>query len=261
MASGQAAPFLRELVQTGKFHGRTGMDGHSLPAPTITPVSEDAVGLMADILEKSETPVTLLVTGVFANIATLLLSYPHLKQKISEISIMGGSYYRGNWSPVAEFNVWADPEAADVVMRAGIPFTLYGLDVTHQAYLRRDEYAALRTYQNPVADFIADLFDFFSKSCIEDRGHPGCLVHDACAVAGLMDPSLFRYMDTSAHMDLDGGITRGGCVIELRPQGWPRKEEVNAKVATWVDRPRFTRLLLDLCASYTHPQKGAGHEA
>ena len=91
--------------------------------------------------------------------------------------------------------------------------------------------------------------------------YPGCLVHDACAVAGLMDPSLFRYMDTSAHMDLDGGITRGGCVIELRPQGWPRKEEVNAKVATWVDRPRFTRLLLDLCASYTHPQKGAGHEA
>ena len=261
VASGQAAPFLRELVQTGKVHGRTGMDGHSLPAPTITPVSEDAVGLMADILEKSETPVTLLVTGVFTNIATLLLSYPHLKQKISEISIMGGSYYRGNWSPVAEFNVWADPEAADVVMRAGIPFTLYGLDVTHQAYLRRDEYAALRTYQNPVADFIADLFDFFSKSCIEDRGHPGCLVHDACAVAGLMDPSLFRYMDTSAHMDLDGGITRGGCVIELRPQGWPRKEEVNAKVATWVDRPRFTRLLLDLCASYTHPQKGAGHEA
>ena len=112
VASGQAAPFLRELVQTGKFHGRTGMDGHSLPAPTITPVSEDAVGLMADILEKSETPVTLLVTGVFTNIATLLLSYPHLKQKISEISIMGGSYYRGNWSPVAEFNVWADPEAA-----------------------------------------------------------------------------------------------------------------------------------------------------
>ena len=80
VASGQAAPFLRELVQTGKFHGRTGMDGHSLPAPTITPVSEDAVGLMADILEKSETPVTLLVTGVFTNIATLLLSYPHLKQ-------------------------------------------------------------------------------------------------------------------------------------------------------------------------------------
>ena len=76
-----------------------------------------------------------------------------------------------------------------------------------------------------------------------------------------MDPSLFRYMDTSAHMDLDGGITRGGCVIELRPQGWPRKEEVNAKVATWVDRPRFTRLLLDLCASYTNPQKGAGHES
>ena len=91
MASGPAALFLRELVQTGKFHGRTGMDGHSLPAPTITPVSEDAVGLMADILEKSETPVTLLVTGVFTNIATLLLSYPHLKQKISEISIMGGS--------------------------------------------------------------------------------------------------------------------------------------------------------------------------
>lgn len=248
VASGQASPFLRELVQTGKFHGRTGMDGHSLPPPSVSAVSGDAVGLMAEILEKSDTPVTLLVTGVFTNIATLLLAYPHLKEKIAGLSIMGGSYYRGNWSPVAEFNVWADPEAADVVMRSGIPFTLYGLDVTHQAYLRREEYAVLRTFQNPVADFVADLFDFFSRSCMEERGHPGCLVHDACAVAGLMDSTLFRYLDTTAYMDLDGSVTRGGCVIELRP--WRRPEAPNARVATWVDRPRFVQLLLRQCASY-----------
>lgn len=261
VASGQAAPFLRELVQTGKFHGRTGMDGHHLPPPATKPASSDAVGLMAKILEESETPVTLLVTGVFTNIATLLLAYPHLKSKIAEISIMGGSYYRGNWSPVAEFNVWADPEAADVVMRSGIPFTLYGLDVTHQAYITREEYRALRTYRNPVADFIADLFDFFSKSCIEERGHPGCLVHDACAVAGLIDPTLYRYVETSAQMDLDGGLTRGGCVIDVRPEGWPRREPVNARVATWVDRPRFVQLLLDSCASYSKTGEGGSHEA
>ena len=135
------------------------------------------------------------------------------------------------------------------------------LDVTHQAYITREEYRALRTYRNPVADFIADLFDFFSKSCIEERGHPGCLVHDACAVAGLIDPTLYRYVETSAQMDLDGGLTRGGCVIDVRPEGWPRREPVNARVATWVDRPRFVQLLLDSCASYSKTGEGGSHEA
>ncbi len=250
VASGMEGPFLKELVQTGKFHGKSGMDGHHLPDPVTKAASDDAVGLMAKILEESDEPVTLIITGVFTNVAVLLLAYPHLKSKISKISIMGGSYYRGNWSPIAEFNVWADPEAADVVMRAGIPFDMYGLDVTHQAYLKREEYAELRTYNNPVADFIADLFDFFSKSCIEDRGHPGCLVHDACAVAGLIDPSLFRYIDTHVQMDMDGDITRGGCVVELRPKGWPRDDEVNSKVAVWVDRIGFMKLLLDSCAYF-----------
>lgn len=250
VALGRSQPFLQKLILAEKFHGKSGMDGHNLPQPLSKPVKEHAVELMAQTLEQSEDPVTLIVTGPFTNIATLLLCYPHLHHKIGSISAMGGSYYRGNWSAIAEFNVWIDPEAADILMRSGIPFLLHGLDVTHQAYITRQEQTALRGMQNPVADFVADLFEFFSKSCIDFRGHPGCLVHDACAVAGLIDPSLFRYEDSVIEMDLDGRHTRGGCLIDTRPDAWHQRRRTHGKVAAWCDRERFVTLLLESCRAF-----------
>jgi len=250
VAMGRTGPYFENLVLGEKFHGKSGMDGNSLPQPVTKPVDMLAVELIANVLEESDEPVTLLVTGPFSNIATFLLAYPHLHHKIDCLSLMGGSYYRGNWSPIAEFNVWIDPEAAEVLMRSGIPFYLHGLDVTHQAYIRRDEYAELRRINNPVSNFIADLLDFYSKSCIDERNHPGCLMHDATASGCLIDPTLFSYLDSFVHMDIDGKLSRGGCLIDVRPEAW-RTGEIpnNGKVATWVDRERFVDLVISSCRS------------
>jgi pyrimidine-specific ribonucleoside hydrolase len=256
VAMGRRGPFFQELILAEKFHGKSGMDGHHLDEPITKPIDRDAVSLMAEIIESSEEKVYIIATGPLSNIAAFILGYPHLIQKIECISIMGGSYYRGNWTAIAEFNVWIDPEAADVVFRSGIPFYLHGLDVTHKAYITREEYAILREINNPVANFVADLFDFFSVSCIDIRKHPGCLIHDACASACLINQSLFEYRCTSVVMDLYGKYSKGGCLIDMRPGNGVENSFQKAMVAVDVKRETFVQLVIDSCRILGNQEKG-----
>ncbi len=244
VAAGRDKPIHNDLTISIGIHGKSGMDGPNLPEPSIEAVSLDAVALIAELVRDSSEKVTLVATGPFTNIALFLLAYPHLKQKIECISVMGGGIQRGNRRAVAEFNIWNDPEAAQVVMESGLPIILHSLDVTQKAYIKREEIELFRRMNNKVSLFVADLLDFFAISCIEKRGFPGCLMHDSCAVMSLIHPGIFKYFDAHVSIELDGRITRGSCTVDSREDS---ANLANCRVAIDVDRNAFLKYLLESC--------------
>ena len=257
VAMGAAKPMFDPLRTGANVHGESGMEGPVLPALSTLPSPLRAVELMAQVVEQSTQPVVLIVTGPCTNVATFLLSYPHLHSKIECISIMGGGFKEGNRTQVAEFNIWQDPEAAQVIMASGLPVALYGLDVTHKALVLPEEFALFRQQGDSISEFVAQLLDYYSVFYTSPTGGglAGCPMHDACAVAGVMEPRLFTYEQCGIEIDLDGRLTRGGCVIDLRPE--PRREfPYNGKVALDVDREGFLSLLLAACRTLAQQKEG-----
>ena len=135
VAAGAAAPLRRPLRVSANVHGASGLDGADLPEPAVAPRPEGALELLRRTLEAADGPVTLIPTGPLTNIALLVRTYPALLERIGAICLMGGAVGEGNVTASAEFNIWADPEAAAIVFECGRPLTMIGLDVTHQARL------------------------------------------------------------------------------------------------------------------------------
>ncbi len=242
---GRKNPFMKEVIVANDVHGESGMDGPVLPIPTTKPYPMFAAEFIADEVEKCPTKMTLVAVGPFTNIATFLLAYPHLHSKIEKIHVMGGGIYEGNRTYLAEFNVWNDPEAAKVVTNSKIPVHFFGLDVTHRAVILKEEFEIFRNEKGPIFQFVADLLDFFAICYIGERGLPGCPMHDSCAVASLIDLSLFVGEEAFIDIELDGK-SRGGCVVDLRPVG--RRVDANNGFFYYdVDRPRFLQLIIDSC--------------
>lgn len=161
VAAGAPKPLARELIIADNVHGESGLDGPTLPDPAFAPQAMTALELMVKCLRESPEPVTLVPTGPLTNIALLLAAYPELKPNIARIVLMGGAAGAGNWTPAAEFNIYVDPEAADMVFQSGIPITMCGLDVTHEAQVMDEDIARVRAIANPVARCVAGLLDFF----------------------------------------------------------------------------------------------------
>nr|WP_308563406.1 nucleoside hydrolase [uncultured Klebsiella sp.] len=147
VAGGALKPLMRELIIADNVHGESGLDGPALPEPGFAPHACTAVELMAKTLRESIEPVTIVATGPQTNVALLLNSYPDLHAKIARIVIMGGAMVLGNWQPAVEFNIYVDPEAAEIVFQSGIPVVMAGLDVTHKAQIHVDsrQYGAYLT--------------------------------------------------------------------------------------------------------------------
>ncbi|EPD0010926.1 nucleoside hydrolase, partial [Escherichia coli] len=139
VAGGAVKPLMRELIIADNVHGESGLDGPALPEPTFAPQNCTAVELMAKTLRESAEPVTIVSTGPQTNVALLLNSHPELHSKIARIVIMGGAMGLGNWTPAAEFNIYVDPEAAEIVFQSGIPVVMAGLDVTHKAQIHVED--------------------------------------------------------------------------------------------------------------------------
>lgn len=135
VAGGARKPLMRELIIAENVHGESGLDGPALPEPDFTPQACTAVELMAKTLRESPQPVTIVATGPQTNVALLLNSHPELHDKIARIVLMGGAMVLGNWQPAAEFNIYVDPEAAEIIFQSGIPVVMAGLDVTHRAQI------------------------------------------------------------------------------------------------------------------------------
>ena len=191
------------------------MDGADLPEPSGPPASTDAIGFIIDTC-RTHDGVWLVPTGPLTNIALALRAAPDLGERIAGISLMGGGSF-GNRTAVAEFNIWADPDAASVVFGYGGPLIMSGLDLTHQFQATPERIARVRALPGRLAALLADLFEFFSASYVRRHSDMlGAAVHDPCAVLALTHPDLFSRRPSHVVVESTGEHTRGQTVIDRR---------------------------------------------
>jgi inosine-uridine nucleoside N-ribohydrolase len=246
VAAGAARPLVGELVVAADAHGETGLDGPALPAPAARPVEAHAVDFLADTLLAAHEPVTLLALGPLTNIALLLALRPEAVERVHRLVLMGGAIGPGNMTPAAEFNTWTDPEAAHRVFTSDLDVTMVGLDVTNRAVLTREDADLLRG-SGAVADAVAAMLDFYLGFYLEAYEHGGAPIHDAVAMAYVMDPALLTTFRRPVEIELTGP-SRGGTLVDMR-----RRHDLppgNARVAVDVDIDGFRKLLLGRLANF-----------
>ena len=249
VAEGAAGALLGSIVRATEVHGESGIGTTQLEPSPNSARPEGAVALMARILETHPEPVAIAPIGPLTNIALLLRLYPHHATRISHLCLMGGSIGEGNTTASAEFNIVADPEAADVVFRSGIPITMIGLDVTHQALLDRESATALRAMGNTSGRIAAELTDFALDRNLEWSGSTTTAIHDAVAIAHLMVEDLVAVAPYHVTVDTTQGPARGRTVCDGLPYRLRRDgRQPNADVGIVIDRARFERLLVDAFA-------------
>lgn len=246
VAKGDDKPIMRDLIIAPEVHGDSGLDGPELPEPTLKASNLSALELMAKTVRESEEKVTLIPTGALTNIAKFFLCYPELKGKIERISLMGGACFGGNWTPAAEFNILVDPEAADIVFKSGIPITMCGLDVTHKALIYQEDIDRIRDLGGKVAVMVAELLDFFAKFHVQ-MGFDGSPLHDPCAVAWVIDPSVITTKELHVDIETKGEHTLGATVVDYYDV---LKKEKNVDVAFDIDRKRFVDMLVEAMQYY-----------
>lgn len=248
VAGGAIKPLARELIIADNVHGETGLDGPKLPDPAFTALEENAVELMAEKLRQSEVSVILNPTGPLTNIALLLAAHPELHCKIDSIVLMGGAAAAGNWTPAAEFNIFVDPEAADMVFKSGIPIVMCGLDVTHEAYIVDADIERIRKIDNPVAACVAGLLDFFMIYHQDPKwGLNGAPLHDPCTIAWLLKPELFVSQACWVGIETKGEYTQGMTVVDRYQL---TNNEPNTTVLFDIDRDGFVDLIVECLEAY-----------
>ncbi len=239
VAAGAAAPLCRPLRTAEDIHGESGLDGPEIPEAGFEPHGRGAVELIADTLRASPEPVTLIPVGPLTNIATLLREHPELKEKIERVSLMGGSIGLGNTTPAAEFNIFVDPEAAREVFDSGLPVTMSGLDVTHQAGAGPAERERLRA-AGGIGAVVAGFLDFFAATYEGVFGFDAPPLHDPVAVAAVLDPGLLETRPMRVDVECESELTRGETVCDF--YGVTGKPP-NARVGVELDRDAFFELL------------------
>jgi inosine-uridine nucleoside N-ribohydrolase len=239
VARGADRPLVRERFVADYVHGESGLDGPDLPAAQGSPVAEHAV----EFLARNVAGTTLVATGPLTNVALLLALHPGARP--DEIVLMGGAIGEGNVTPAAEFNIWADPEAARRVFESGIPTTMVGLDVTHQALITPAHNERLRG-AGKAGKLTAELVDFYFR--FHSEVYPelgGSPMHDPVALAHVIDPGFLEIADAFIEVDCAWDAGRGRTNVDARGRGG---KAPNAKVATGIDRERFLELLIDRIA-------------
>ncbi len=233
VAAGADRPLVREPRVAADVHGETGLDGPDLPPPQADPCPQHAVDFLAERIQGT----TLVATGPLTNVALLLARHPAARPE--RIVLMGGSIAEGNVTPAAEFNIWADPEAAHRVFTSGIDVTMVGLDVTHKALVSSAEAEKLRA-AGRIGRVVAELLDFYGGFHRATYGWDGSPIHDAVAVAHVIDPTLLDLEHVNVRIDCESELCRGRTVADI----WRRTGlEPNAHVAVGIDAERFVDLL------------------
>ena len=239
VAAGADRPLVRDLVVASHVHGDSGLDGPTLPPAARAPLGEHAVDFMERTIAASPTPVTLVPTGPLTNVALLLRRTGGAN--VERIVLMGGTIAEGNMTPAAEFNVWADPEAAETVFHSGLDITMIGLDVTHRAVTTPALQARLRE-AGATGAFVAGLVDFFALYHQKTYGWDGAPIHDAVAVAHVILPGLVTTVDCNVEIEQESELCRGRTVVDR----WRRTDRpVNAHVGVDLDAERFFDLIVE----------------
>jgi len=242
-AAGADRPLLRPVTVADDVHGESGLDGPVLPEPEIELDPRHAVDVIIDTVMAHEPgTVTLVPTGALTNIALAVRKEPRLTERVKEVVLMGGGVHEGNFSPMAEFNIAVDPEAAQIVFAAGWKVVMVGLDVTHQALATDAVRERVRALGTAPARFVDELMDFFAAAYAQNQGFDAPPVHDPCAVAYVIDPSIVTTVNAPIDVETQGRLTTGMTVVDLRgpaPEGCP----------TWagreLDAERFWDLVVD----------------
>ncbi len=213
--AGCDAPLHRKLITAEHVHGKTGLDGVTLPKPTMPLAPGHAVDFLIETLRREKPgSVTLVPIGPLTNIATAFLRAPDIIPRVQEIVLMGGAYFEvGNITPTAEFNIHVDPEAAKIVFASGAPLTVMPLDVTHRALTSRAWVEGMRAMGH-VGQAVASWTDFFERYDREKYGSQGAPLHDPCTIAWLLKPELFTGRYINVEIETQGEYTLGMTVAD-----------------------------------------------
>ena len=242
--AGAVRPLMRPLVTAEYVHGKTGLDGPDLPEPTMPLQDRHAVDFLIDTLSRRK--VTLCALGPLTNLAMAFNRAPQIVSNVAEIVLMGGGLFEGgNTTPAAEFNIFVDPHAADVVFRCGAPITVMPLDLTHQALTTRARVARFRALGTRVGGAVADLLDFFERFDEEKYGTDGGPLHDPNVIAYLLRPDLYRGRHVNVEIETGSERTMGMTVADYwRVTG----RTANATWMRHVDADGFFDLLTERIA-------------
>lgn len=242
-AAGAARPLVREIEVAPDIHGDSGLDGPQLPEPTLVLESCHAVELIIKlIMSHPPKTITLVPTGALTNIALAARLEPRIVERVKEVVLMGGGYHVGNWSAVAEFNIKIDPEAAHIVFNEKWPLTMVGLDLTHQALATPDIVANISEVGTGCSQFVVELLDFFGRMYKQAQGFDAPPVHDPCAVAYVIDPTVITTRRVPVDIELTGTLTLGMTVADFRH---PVSDECHTQVAVKLDHAKFWQLVVD----------------
>jgi len=242
--AGAPRPLVREQWAAAYVHGESGLDGPELPDPETEPRKGHAIDFIAAQVEEHDG-VVLVPVGPLTNIGLLLAKYPGIESRIARVVLMGGAIAEGNVTPAAEFNVWADPEAAHRVFTSGIDVTMVGLDVTHKALLLPEKVDEIRR-TGRVGSLVAQLYDFYHERHVRMYGWEGSPVHDALAVAHVIRDDFVETEHRHVQVDIGPEPGRGRTYVDL----WKRTgNEPNAHVGVDVNGPGFIQFLVQRLAS------------
>jgi inosine-uridine nucleoside N-ribohydrolase len=241
VAAGAQRPLVRARHVAVDVHGESGLDGPDLPPPTRDPVPEHAIDWIAKTVSSQPRAVTLVPTGPLTNVALFLARYPELAPKVARIVLMGGAIAEGNVTPAAEFNIWADPEAARRVFSSGLDVAMVGLDVTHKALMRKPHVDRLAN-GGIAGRLVADLYGFYAQHHRRRYMWDGAPVHDAVAVAYVIDETLLEMKDCGVKVDTGPELSRGRTYVDRwGSAGW----QPNCHVAVDIESERFLELLIE----------------
>ncbi|MFK7937766.1 MAG: nucleoside hydrolase [Roseovarius sp.] len=209
-------PLGRDLVTAEYVHGKTGLDGPDLPEPSMPLQDQHGVDFIVQTLRNAPSgTVSLCPIGPLTNIANAFKNAPDVIDKIDEIILMGGAYFQvGNVTPAAEFNIYVDPDAADIVFSSGVKLTVMPLDVTHKALVTEPRNAALRALGTPVGVATAQMTEFFERYDRKKYGAPGAPLHDPCTIAYLIQPELFSGRHVNVQIETTSELTMGMTVAD-----------------------------------------------
>lgn len=248
IAAGMDRPIVREQIIANDIHGETGLDGPHFGEITVELDKRHAVDLIIDMLMESNGDINLVPTGPLTNIAMAIRKEPKIVDKIKRIVLMGGAYTIGNTTPSAEFNIFADPEAAHIVFSCGRPIVMMGLDLTRQALATKEVVGRIKTIGNKASKLFVDLMEFFAKTQHELFGWEAPPTHDPTTIAYLIDPSIIETKPMYVEIELGKSFSYGRTICDYYNV---TGKKPNVEVATKLDFDKFWNLIYETLKLYS----------